>query len=228
MAGESTGRIHLREDFNQVVLYGLTFGVGTEIVTFVTDETGGMIRLSSSTTDNENVVWRGSPLTPSDGGLFIEAKVKLVSITIGAYNVGFSDVLDLTTPVLPFEFSGTTLTTAAVDGAAFLFDVDATTDVWRIGAVDTNVDTLNSAITDFGTIADTGGVAPVADVFDVLRVEVEANGTARFVKNGIEVNKTRLAVTPTAILFPYVMAEARSAATAIVEVAYVEYGANRG
>lgn len=230
MAGESSGRVHVREDFMYVVLYGQTIGVGTEVVAYTVDESGGVLSLTTGAVDNDNAFWKGAPGVPSNGGLFIEAKIKLADITEGAYNVGFSETLDDTTPVMPFEFATATLTSNAVDGAAFLFDIDGTTDVWRVAAVDTNVDTLDSAISKNRTEATaTNGVAPVNDTYEVLRVEIEANGTAQFWRNGIRVARQRTAVTPTAVLFPYVGVEARATSEApVLEIAYIEYGFNRG
>lgn len=228
MAGESTGRVHVREDMQYVLNHGKTIGVGTEVISYVVDESGGVLSMVTGTTDNNNAFWKGIPGVPSNGGLFIEAKVKLADITIGAYNVGFTNLLDDTTPVMPFEFDTVTLTTTAVDGAAFLYDIDATTDVWRVAAVDTNVDTLDSAITAFGTIANGSGVAPVNDTYEVFRVEIQANGTAEFWRNGTRVARQRSAVTPSAVLFPYVGVEARTAAATTLEVQYIEYGFNRG
>lgn len=111
------------------------WGVGTEVATYATDKVGGVIVMTTGASDDDNFVLAAQGFKPSLGPCSLEVRLEMASLALISFNVGFADVLDGTTPVLPFEYATASLTTAPASGAAFLFDVDATTDVLRVGAV---------------------------------------------------------------------------------------------
>lgn len=146
-------------------------------------EAGGVIQLVSGdagtgvAADGSQLVYAFPMQADDGGGLVGEAKLKIVSaVTNCQVNVGFTDSTSLE---LPVSIGGSdALTTTASDFAGFVYDTGADTDQWFGVAVDSNTDDTSSATT---------GVAPTADTYQILRVEVSADGTVvRFLIDGIE------------------------------------------
>lgn len=137
---------------------------------------------------------------PANGPLIFEAKVKLASIASVACFIGLSDVLATTTKEETASLSGTTFTTAASDCVGFLFDTAATNDNWHILGVrgDTDVGGTNT------------GIAPVADTYQVLRIELTAAGVATFYIDGVSLGSLGTAAAPVCTI-----------ATKLTESAYV-------
>lgn len=211
MSTENIARYEVKEDFpggHKMEVWG----VGTEAVTYATDEVGGVAILTTGGTDDNNCVIAAQGFKPSLGPVYIEVRLKVPSLADVAFNVGFSDVLDGTTPVLPFEFATTSLTTAPASGAAFLYDTDATTDVLRVGAVKANVDTKNAAAGEPNALT--------ADTMLTLRVEIDPTGDVRWIADGKQVASQASAVTPTSLHKAYVMVETRTGSAKSVEVDY--------
>ena len=196
-----------------------TWGVGTEVVSYTSDEAGGVIKLATGASDDDNVVIAAKGFQPSLGVVWAEAKMKAAVLTLNSFNFGFTDTLDGTTPVLPFEYATTTLTTAPVSGAAFLYDVDGTTDVLRLGAVKANVDTVNQAAGEPNVLT--------ADTYITLRVEMDPNGTVRWYADGKLLKEQTSAITPATVHFAFAMAEARSASSRDIEIDYFTFHGNR-
>ena len=70
-------------------------------------------------------------------------------------------------------------------------------------------------------------VAPVAATWVVLRVEVDASGNGRFFINGAYVGAVVNATTATVALTPVVSCFTRTAASATVDVDYINVKADR-
>jgi hypothetical protein len=147
-----------------------------------------------------------------NGMLVMEARIILPLITAVAAYVGFTDALD--DGDLPQEIgSSQDITSNAEDAAGWGFDTDATTDVFYGVAVD-------SAAT--GDTADVVGSAPVADTPMVLRVELDAVGTAYFYQDGLYKGSDDAGLTPSVALTPYAGVENRSSSAAkSLEVDYI-------
>lgn len=128
----------------------------------------------------------------SNGDLVFEARIKLSAITTCYAFLGFTDVVTLEAPIISAA-SADTFTTNATDAVGFMFDTRMTTDNWWLTGVANDVDaTMQNS-----------GFAPVADTYEVLRVEVNASGAATFFRNGKQVGSTMAgAVTPGADLTP--------------------------
>ena len=141
---------------------------------------GGVVRLTSgdagtgeaadAITLNGHLAWQAS-----NGGLALQTRIKVDTITNVMIFVGFTDVA--TGVEAPFTLSGTTFTSNASDAVGFLFDTGATTDTWRLVGVKGDTD---------ATAQDTSA-APVADDYETLRVEVTTDGDAVFYRNGLQV-----------------------------------------
>ena len=100
-----------------------------------------------------------------------------------------------------------------------LYDTGATTDEWWMVAVDSNTDDANNAAT---------GTAPTADTYQVLRVEVDADGASdiRFYIDGtLEGTFSGDAgVSPDVNLYATVIACGDGTASKSVDVDYIYVG----
>jgi hypothetical protein len=151
-----------------------------------------------------------------NGGLFAEARLKISAITDVVLFFGLTD--QVSGLEMPFTYSGTTLTSNATDGVGFLFDTNATTDNFKAVGVDTDVD---------ATVQDLG-VAPVADTYITLRVEVDADGNAVFLINGDRKGTVMAAcVTPSVALTPVIAAFSETTTVRDVYVDYIDVGMHR-
>lgn len=128
----------------------------------------------------------------SNGGLAIEARFKLSAITTCYAFLGFTDVATLEAPI-ESAASANTLTTNATNAVGVMFDTRMSTDNWWLVGVASDVDAT----------AQNSGYAPVADTYEVWRVEVNAAGKATFFRNGLQVGTQMSgAVTAAADLTP--------------------------
>jgi hypothetical protein len=131
--------------------------------------------------------------TLSNGPLVIEAMVKLSAIT----NVyGYFGVTDQKVSLeAPIESAGSadTIITTATDAVGFMFDTRMATDnIWLVG-VNNNVDET----------AQDSGLAFIANTYDVLRIEIAANGDAVFYINGVAVGSPMTTACRTSVpLYP--------------------------
>ncbi len=143
----------------------------------------------------------------------MEARIKLNTITFAGINVGFVDAAHATNNQINFEITAAAATLVdvrATDGAAFVFDTDGTPDVWFCAAVDSDVE---------GTpVAAIGSLAPVADTYMRLRVQLTSTGNAIFYYNGVAVGllPTCLSYAATDMLTPYIGFIERSASARIL------------
>ncbi len=180
---------------------------------------GGRAKMLTDTTDDDRVDM-GGPLIwqPSFGAIYAEARVKGTTVTTAGFNFGMIDAATEASQTLAFAFATTTWTTTPVDGVAWAFDTDATTDLWRGIGVKANTDT--AAV--LGTI-------PVADTYDKLGIFISATGDASFFQNDARVGGVANATTATTPLAPYFAVINRSGAAhdLIIDYCYVTQRLNR-
>lgn len=190
---------------------------GTAVDPAFNAQMGGVWRLTSGV-DGGGFAADGSqmvgavPWTANMGGLVFETKLHInTAITTVRVNAGLTDVTSLE---LPASINGTTVTTNLSDGCVFVYDTEQTTDQWYAIGVDTNTDATGNAIT---------GVAPVADIWQVLRIEVDRDGVgASFFVNGTRVGRlTANATTPTVNLYPTVIVSSTTTTSRLVDVDYI-------
>lgn len=179
----------------------------------------GVVRLTSGDAGGGNDAADGSVLTAGlnwyaeNGGLVIEGRIKLVS-AITTVNVcfGFTDVLGTTAVEAPFEIGSTdAITSNATDAVCFVFDTAGTDDQWAGLGVKNGTDTSR---------VDTG-LAPTADTYQRLRIEVGTAGDATFFVDGVEVGSVANAVTATVALTPVLFVMTRTTATRSVDADYI-------
>lgn len=148
----------------------------------------------------------------SNGGLAFQARFKMSAITTCYAFLGLTDVTTLEAPIISAA-SADTFTTNASDAVGFMFDTRMATDNWWLTGVAANTD---------ATMQDMGA-APVADTYAVFRVEVDANGAARFYYNGALVGTQMTgAVTAATDLTPTIAVSKTSvAASMTADIDYV-------
>lgn len=165
--------------------------------------------------DGSQMVWGDLPirLDASGGDVVFEARVRIkTAITTVSLFVGLTDSTSLEEPVTN---SADVLTFVADDAVGFHFDSAATTQQWFSAAVDsTTADTGNGAT----------GSAPVADTWQILRIEIANTGaTIRFYVNGALVDTLTGAagVGPDVVLYPTIIANATTTTSKTVDVDWV-------
>lgn len=211
------------------------FGVGTETYTTTVDESGGVIAFATGASDDDNAVMRMGPFSPHDGRMRLTARFKYSNVDCAIF-VGFTEVLDATTPVMPLEFATATMTHVAASGIVGLsYDVDGTTDDFRASMGDGGAaisDSANGTRANATLTADRWFEAEV-----ILNVDGSAEcwlGDSGHVNSGNE-NKMRLIkrfsagtlLTSTDLFFAALMIEARSGSSRIMEVDYFYAEAGR-
>ncbi len=176
----------------------------------------GRAALLSGNVDNdhafmiEELSWYGSR------DACFEARITLgAAVTEIGFAMGFSDTTGIANAGA-FTLLAAAWTTTAVEGAAFVFDTDATTDTIRLMGVKTNTDATN---------VDTS-VVPVAGTYNTYRVELEDNGTttnAKFYIDGVYYGQLSDVLLRTTALTPFIMVGSHAAAGVTQKYAYVDY-----
>jgi hypothetical protein len=198
-------------------------GTATEVATTVAGSLNGLVTMKSASDDGTNA--QNSTLLTginlgfkaNQGGLAIEARLKVDEITAVAIFVGFTDTIS-TTVELPIFLAAADLDSDATDACGIIFDTDATTDEWCHGGVKAGTDTTPAF----------SGSAPVADTFVVLRVEVSAAGAVQGFINGTAIGAAVAnAVTATTALTPCVAISNRGAAQRVLTLDYIRVEQNR-
>jgi hypothetical protein len=179
----------------------------------------GVVRLTGGDGDG-TVAVDGSqivchiPVQADSTGLIFETRLNIDSAITGvAVNAGFTDATGLEEP---FSIGAAdAITSTASDAACFVYDSDADTKQWFACAVDGDTDDTGNATTS---------TAPVADTYQVLRIEVSSDGaTIRFLINGTLVKTLSGAagVSPDVNLYATVIACSDGAAAKSVDVDYI-------
>ena len=154
----------------------------------------------------------------------IECRVQFPDLDTKAFYFGLTDVNDDTTILEGNNLvaSGTSLTLSASDLCGFLIDADATDDEDWIMVY--NGGTTSGETTIANIDADNDAVA---GEYDILRLEVAINGTARWYINGVLKQTVTGAVSTSTDLAVLAMVEARSAAIEYAWIDYIAIEANR-
>jgi hypothetical protein len=254
MAQGSRGRINCWNDFTglpdaiagvpditgeSLGAFGL-IGVNEGVLSSTVDEPGGILSITTDTADNDNHAVFAAGFKPSDGGMWMEARLKLANVSAvkSAAWIGFTETLVLATPVMPFETSVVTTTYNGAGGmVGFGFDSDATTLAWRFAAGDGGAalatkDRLGAVGTAIGVTANS--IAVTADRWYLFRVEVKPDGKARGYFGGIGaadnlifIGETTAALGVGDTFHACVMIENRDANLEIMEIDYIEADGGR-
>jgi len=191
----------------------------------VTNGIGGTLVMTTG--DSATVTYAGNGIQitqgayynwkAANGGLRMEARLKVSAITNVALFVGFTD---LGTFEGPIESAGSadTITTNATDAVGFMFDTRMSTDdIWLVGVANDTDATKQDTST-----------ALVADTYITLGVEINADGDADFFINGAKVGSRMAdAVTASVALTPTIAATSITTATRTVTVDYIDVEMHR-
>lgn len=139
------------------------------------------------------------------------------TVTNASVCAGFTDLVTLEDPA---AIAGTSITITATDAIVFCYDTDATTDQWYAIGVAAGTPATGNAIT---------GVAPTADVYQTLRIEVDAGGDdARFFIDGtLRATLTADAVSVAVLLTPVVVVTTRTTSSVTVDLDYIFVSSQR-
>lgn len=140
---------------------------------------------------------RGLSYKANQGDLVVEFIVKISRITNISVFIGLTDQTAALEMPIQSAASANTITTNATDAVGFMFDTSMTAADWWLVGVANDVD---------ATSQDTA-LAPVADTFEVLRIELSTTGAATFYRNGVALGTAMTgALTATVLLTPVVAA----------------------
>lgn len=245
MAQSGPGKIRLFDDFCGVeipvdiaVAYGDSAGyyigpysikgdlVQTDRGAVALGVTSGAVRIDGGNENGKGVgICTDLVFNPVlNGPLVCEARVQMQALTTRSIFVGFCGTMadDLAEPITSVT---ATHTLTATDTVGFVFDSQLTTPATKWHACyngGTRTGATSAAVT-------TTGITPVLSEWDVLRVEVDPNGTARYYVNGnLESTVTDAAtVTTTDMLGVIVGCFGTAVAVADLDVDYVLVNANR-
>ncbi len=192
-------------------LAAISVSAGNGTTVTVVDEPGGVVSLTTHSDDNDNVALHCGMFKPADGGCWMEARFKAAVVTTPAIFCGFFKTLAVTTPVMAIEYATTVQTTAST-AVGMLYDIDATTDVWYAVAGDATTAATGSPVA--------ATTAAVADTWDVVKVEIGADGDGYCWLNGKLIKKFDNFCTTTDVFHAVLMLENRSGAANTIEVDY--------
>ena len=160
------------------------------------DKAGGWIRISGNDEDGKGIfIGTGVVLSPAlNGTLVLETRLEMAALTTRNVFVGFMDV-NADDVAEPITATGTTLTLTLGSGAGWLLDSQLTSATeWHMpykGGTTTGPTASNDVDSD---------VVAVAAEADILRIEIDTNGTARWYINGDLKQTVEGAVSTTTLL----------------------------
>lgn len=187
---------------------------------------GGVLRLTTGdagtglAADTEQLTHNTLQFKAANGNLVFETRVKLSAITTCYAFFGFTDTVAaaLEAPIMSAS-SANTLTSNATDAVGFMFDTRMSTDNWWLVGVANDVDAT----------AQNSGYAPVADTYEVLRIEIDTAGAASFYRNGVHIGTVMSgAVTASVALTPVMSVSKTSVAASMTcDVDYLHAACKR-
>lgn len=162
----------------------------------------------------------------NQGGLVMEARVKVALITSVAVFIGFTD--QVSALEMPATISAGSLTTNFTDGCGFLFDTAATASTWKLVGVANDVDATMQEPVLPGTGSTPAVFSPVAATYATFRITIDTAGAARFYYNDVPVGTLMTgAVTPTVLLTPVICGFRRTATITQLTADYVHVSQTR-
>jgi hypothetical protein len=198
-------------------------GAATEAATTVAGSVNGTITLKSSSADDTHgancstITSINTGFKAEQGGLMMEARLKISDVSEAVCFVGFTDTISSTVE-LPIFLNGANLDSDAKDACGVVYDVDATTKEFAHGGVKNDTDTVPAF----------SGTAPEDDTYFTVRVEVSAAGAVQGFINGTAIGAAVAnAVTASTALTPAVVIGNRSANQVVATIDYIDVIQNR-
>lgn len=197
-------------------------GSDAEAVQAIQEEQFGVYQLTSGDVGNTaadlEAVYLSLEWQADQGSLIYETRLHLdTAITTVEVCAGFTD--DVTTVELPFTNASDTVTAVADDAIMFCFDTGSTTVEWFVNGAAAGTEATGIAA---------AGVAPAANVYQTLRIEIDDGGAdCRFyIDDALVGTLTANCVTNTDLLAPGVVISSGGAvASHVVDVDYIYAGA---
>jgi hypothetical protein len=227
----SKDNIYGNPSYNKVVVYDDFTGADISSYWTQTEDNGGTVAIATGAAANSGAFTITTDVNDDDRGILtgslnwypaknpvMEARVMVDRITLCSFGVGFTDATTEGNDVQPFSVSGATVTDTANNGAAIVFDTDATTDYFWI---------VNSLATAEGGSILPSTRVPVASTYITLRVAIDTAGGARYYINGEEVGYKALATTTTTALCPYISCINRAGAALVLTCDYIKVWQDR-
>lgn len=193
------------------------------VAAVVAGAANGVCRITTGDGDTSTMAGSGVQVTSflnwkaNSGNLIFEARVALSAITSISVFVGLTDQVSSLEMPINSAGSSDTITTTATDAVGFFFDTAQVIDNWWIAGVKNDTDATHANTT----------IAPVAATYQVLRIELDASGNARFWIDGVFVGTVVSAVTATVALAPVIAAFNRTTSSRNVDIDYVLVQADR-
>ena len=187
----------------------------------------GAVRVTGTDEDNKGVALVSELVfsVPLNGTLIVEARIQLQALTARNIFVGFTGTMadDLVAPVRDSNGTTHTLTATDVIGLNFNSIYTGTQLFWHTIH---NGGTLTGATATSDTLT---SVAPVAGEWQVLRVEIDRDGTVEYWIDGTKLAtiKNAATVTSTDMLGAIVGSFATASTATDVDVDYMLVNANR-
>ena len=207
----------------RVVGYGFS-GTDAGVVCGETDPNlNGVARLTASATAGDvTALVTGKCFDVAKmGTLILETRVQFEDLLTSSCFIGFCDTND-DTETIPASITTTVITLTATGQVGFAFDGNATSVAnwyYTYCGGTTTGDTV-SANND-------SGITLVGAEWNVLRVEVDPNGTARWYIDGVLKKTLAGAVSTTTDLCAFVGVESEGAVAETMDVDYLYVSANR-
>lgn len=184
----------------------------------------GYVRISGNNEDGKGVAI-GTEVVFSpvlNGTLVCECRLELQALTTRSIFVGFANA-NADDVAEPFTSTGTTITVVASNAVGFILDSQLTAGtVWHM--VHSGGSTANSTLST-AVVGDS--IAAVTAESDLLRVEVDPNGTARWYINGALQQTVTGAVATTTLMAGMVGCWGTTTTAADADVDYLLIEANR-
>ncbi|MCR4341032.1 MAG: hypothetical protein NUW01_14215 [Gemmatimonadaceae bacterium] len=175
-------------------------GVNEGSYTYLADEPGGVIHITTDTGDNDNHALVAGVFQPAQGGIQMTVRFKLADLaaTNAAFWAGFTETLALDTPVMPSKRATATTTYTGSGGMlGVMFDSDST--ILELFAVAGDGGAAIATKDKNGTVGDADGIQITgalgvyssktiltADRWYIVRVEIAENGKGRIYFGGYD------------------------------------------
>jgi hypothetical protein len=155
------------------------------------------------------------------GMTVFETRMSVSSIAGNRISLGLSDVLADAAETCLFKIIAGDITdggSVVTNAICFQFDAEATTAGWH-GCLETNGTIENTAASVTASL----GVAPTVNTYQIFRIEVDADGAARFYIDGVLLaSKVAAKVKVDSLLIPYLCVTSESD-TEVLSIMTVDY-----
>jgi hypothetical protein len=228
--------------YNDIGLIAIS---GQTDLDYTVDEPNGVISFTGAGGAADGIVLYSAPMRPDrNGTIWVEARFKNASATDWRQFVGFVSTLNQAEAVNPFTLSTTTLTANnAGEAVGFYTDAAATVDDFRFLSSTAGVADLTAAYSytldgqSVGTLGIRANATLTADSYNIARVEIDPDGTARgYFGHESMRNNTGLTLvatlkagtlTTSSLYFPICLQVATSTGDPLIEIDYFRGGGNR-